>query len=115
MTFLHLLADSASTPTTGPSGGPPGWTQFVPIILIIGVFYLFLWRSKRGEEKKRTDMLGQLKRGDRVQTIGGIIGNVVEVRDSEVVVKVDETSNTKIRFLRSAIHRVLREEKADSK
>ncbi len=111
MTLVHLLA---AAPTT-TSSGPPGWTQFIPIILIILVFYLFLWRGKRGDEKKRTDMLSQLKRGDRVQTIGGIIGNVVEVRDSEVLVKVDETSNTKMRFTRSAIHRVLGEEKAEKK
>jgi preprotein translocase subunit YajC len=113
MTFLHLLAQNPP-PATAPSG-PPGWTQFVPIVLILGVFYIFMWRNKRGDEKKRTDMLGQLKRGDRIQTIGGIIGNVVEVRDGEVVVKVDETSNTKIRFSRSAIHRVLGEEKPDAK
>jgi preprotein translocase subunit YajC len=116
MNLLHVLAQNPPpvAPATAPSG-PPAWTQFVPIILIIGVFYIFLWRSKRGEAKKRTDMLGQLKRGDRIQTIGGIIGNVVEVRDEDVLVKVDETSNTKIRFSRSAIHRVLGEEKADAK
>jgi preprotein translocase subunit YajC len=111
LTLVHLLA---AAPTTTPSG-PPAWLQFVPIILIILVFYLFLWRGKRGDEKKRTNMLSQLKRGDRVQTIGGIIGNIVEVRDSEVLLKVDETSNTKMRFTRSAIHRVLGEEKAEKK
>ena len=112
MGFLYILAQ---TPPPTTQSGPPAWTNFVPIILIVVVFYLFMWRSKRGEEKKRTDMISQLKRGDRVQTIGGIIGNVVEVRDSEVLLKVDETSNTKIRFTRSAIHRVLEEEKAESK
>jgi preprotein translocase subunit YajC len=60
-------------------------------------------------------MLSQLKRGDRVQTIGGILGTVVEARESEVVLKVDESANTKIRFSRSAIHRVLDEETAEEK
>jgi preprotein translocase subunit YajC len=40
------------------------------------------------------------------------LGTVVEAREDEVVLKVDETSNTKIKFTRSAIHRVLEEEKA---
>ena len=56
-----------------------------------------------------------LKRGDRVQTIGGILGTVVETRDGEVLLKVDEGNNTKIRFSRNAIHRVLEEEKAEVK
>jgi preprotein translocase subunit YajC len=42
-----------------------------------------------------------------VQTIGGVIGTIVEVKDAEVVVKIDETTNTKIRFARSAIQQVL--------
>ena len=73
---------------------------------------IFVFRSKRTQDKKRTDMLSALKRGDRVQTIGGILGTVVEARDADVLLKVDESSNTKIRFSRSAIHRVLEEEKA---
>jgi preprotein translocase subunit YajC len=48
-----------------------------------------------------------------VQTIGGIIGTVVESRENEVVLKVDETSNTKIKFSRNAIHRVLTDEKPE--
>ena len=118
MNPLHVIAQAgAPTPAPGPTTtpAPPWWAnQFIPIILIIVVFYLFLWRTKRKEDTKRKDMLGQLKKGDRVQTIGGILGTVVEVRDSEVLLKVDETSNTKIRFSRSAIHRVLAEEEKKS-
>ena len=55
-------------------------------------------------------MLDNMKRGDRIQTIGGILGTVVEVREGEVVVKVDESNNTKIKFSRSAIQRVVTEE-----
>ena len=65
---------------------------------------------KRKQERQRKDMLSNLKRGDRVQTIGGILGTVIDVRDSEVVLKVDESTNTKMRFARSAIHRVLEDD-----
>jgi preprotein translocase subunit YajC len=118
LTPLHFIAQPSTPSAPGPATQPvqqPWWTQpFIPIILIIAIFYVFLWRSKRTEDRKRTDMLGQLKRGDRVQTIGGILGNVVDVKDSEVTLKVDETSNTKIRFSRSAIHRVLAEDEKKS-
>ena len=120
MTLMHLVAQT-TTFTTAPSGAtaapttapvqPPFWANpiFLPLILM-GVFLFFSTRSKRSQEKKVQDMLGTLKRGDRVQTIGGIIGTVVEARETEVLLKVDETNNTKIRFSRKAIHRVLDED-----
>jgi preprotein translocase subunit YajC len=71
-----------------------------------------MFRSKRNEDQKKKDLLSSIKRGDRVQTIGGILGTVVEVEDSRVRLKVDESSNTKIWFSRNALFRVLGEEKA---
>jgi preprotein translocase subunit YajC len=85
-------------------------------LLIIGlaVLYFFVFRTKKTQDKSRKEMLNSLKRGDKVQTIGGIIGTVLEARDTEVLLKVDEGSNTKMRFTRSAVHRVL-EEQAEAK
>lgn len=85
------------------------------LLLMLGLFYFFVMGGKRKEERKRQDMLGSLKKGDRVQTIGGIIGSVIDARDQDVLLKVDETNNTKIKFTRSAIHRVLDEEKSETK
>lgn len=96
--------------STAQPTSPPGWTQFIPLILIVVIFYFFVIRSKRTQDKKRNEMLNQLKKGDRIQTIGGVLGTVVEAREDDVLVKVDESSNTKIRFARSAIHRVVNEE-----
>jgi preprotein translocase subunit YajC len=89
----------------------PWWADsfFIPLLLGILILYVFVFRSKRTQDKKRQEMLTLLKKGERVQTIGGILGTVIEVRDNEVLLKVDESSNTKIRFARSAIHRVLEE------
>jgi preprotein translocase subunit YajC len=108
-------APAGAAPATGGSAAP-GWFQLLqgplfPLMVGVLILYLFVFRSKRQTDKKRADLLSGLKRGDRVQTIGGILGTVVEARDSEVVLKVDESSNTKIRFSRSAIHRVVEEEK----
>ena len=129
MHFVHLVSFLAQT--TGPSitSAPPsattqpvpGWAQLVqnpmfPILILLGIFIFISTRSKNSQEKQRKQMLEQLKKGDKVQTIGGILGTVIEARDNEVVVKVDETTNAKMRFTRNAIHRVIVEdEKAESK
>lgn len=103
-----LLAQSTTAPaTSGSSGpGPIFGSQFFPLILGIIVLYFFVFRSKRNQDKKRQDELARLKPGQRVQTIGGILGVITQVSDREITVKVDETNNVKIKFARNAIHRV---------
>jgi preprotein translocase subunit YajC len=97
---------------------PPGFDLLRNPILPIGVglllIMMFSGKGKRTEEKKRLEMLKQLKRGDRIQTIGGILGAVVRVEENRVEVKVDESSNTKMWFARSAILKVVDAEKEKS-
>jgi preprotein translocase subunit YajC len=81
--------------------------QVVPIVLMVAVFLLIVNRSKKKETQSREQMLSKLKKGDEVQTIGGILGKVMDAREDRVLVKVDENSNTKIWFSRTAIHRVV--------
>jgi preprotein translocase subunit YajC len=112
---------AGATSTTQPADVPPfakfmrDANTFLPLILALVVFVWFMSRAKKKEAQKKQDLLKQLTRGTRVQTIGGIIATVVEAKDNEVVLKVDETTNTKMRFSRNAIHRVLGDEKADTK
>jgi preprotein translocase subunit YajC len=119
--LLHVLAQATTNPTTtSPAGAatqattpPPWWASpFVLPMILLALFLFLSSRSKKTQERKTQDMLNAIKRGDKVQTIGGILGTVVEARDTEVLVKVDETNNTKIRFSRKAIHRVLEDESA---
>lgn len=117
LSIPHLLADAAATqPVPVPV---PFWAnpQNMFLILIFGMLIFFVWsssRSKRQEQKKRDDMLKNMKRGDRVMTAGGILGSLVEVRDSEVLLKVDESTNTKIKFTRDAIKRVVTDDEGSS-
>ena len=107
-----------TTDPTGTTAGRPQSTGnslvlFLPLILIM-VFLLWTSSSaQRKEKKKRDAMLGALKRHDRVQTIGGVIGSVVEIKDSEVVLKVDETNNVKMRFSKTAVQQVLDSREAE--
>ena len=113
---MTVLAQT--TPPAGPTTTPaPGWADALRspmtlMILMVAVMYIFIFRSKKNQDKDRKKMLEQLSKGDRIQTIGGILGTVIEAREADVLVKVDESNNTKIRFSRSAIHRVLEDGKA---
>jgi preprotein translocase subunit YajC len=109
-----LAQGQPAQPAPSGGGGLEGFFSnpiylFIPLII---VWFFLLSGGKRKEERKRKELLSQIKRGERVQTIGGIIGKVVDTEDTKILVKVDESSNTKIWFSRDAIFKVLGEEKA---
>lgn len=87
--------------------------QFLPLILIFVVMYLFLMRGPRKQQQKHKQMVQSLNKNDRVRTIGGILGTVVDVKGDEVTLKIDESSNTKIRVSTSAIGKNLSQEGKD--
>ena len=100
--------EPTSQPAKGKGKGLLGgqWQFF---LIIGGVFLLMMIMSGRGrkkQESKRRQMLEELKKGDKVTSIGGICGTVIEVRDDEIIVKTDETNNTRMRFARWAIRGV---------
>jgi preprotein translocase subunit YajC len=94
----------------GQQGGGGGSAMWIGLILMLVVFYGIMLSSGRKEKKQRQEMLANIKKNDRVMTIGGIIGSVVSANDTEVTLKVDESANVKITFIRSAIQRVLRDD-----
>lgn len=96
--MIHILAQ------TGGSG------FFLALILAMAVYMLIMASYSRKEKKQYAEMLSNLKKNDRVMTIGGIVGSVVSTTPEEVVVKVDESANVKVTFVRSAIKKVLSEE-----
>lgn len=98
------------TPVQQPASGSPGsgLGLLLPFVAVMILMLVITSLTGRKEKKKRAEMMSTLARMDRVQTIGGIIGTVVEVEDAEVVLRVDETSNTRIRFSKSAISNVLK-------
>lgn len=77
--------------------------MLVPIGGMLLIFYFILWRPQAKERRLREEMLQALKTGDRVLTTSGIIGVISSLKDTEVVLKVDEKNNFKIRMSRQAI------------
>jgi len=80
-----------------------GYQQFIFIGLMLVMMYLILFRGPRKKQQQHKQMMQALTKNDRVQTIGGIIGTVVDIKDDEVTLKIDESNNTKVKILRSAI------------
>ncbi|MEM1110129.1 MAG: preprotein translocase subunit YajC [Planctomycetota bacterium] len=97
--------DGATGPAPSPLSG-----LFLPLILIIGLLFIFTMGSGRKEKKRRAELMANLAKGAKVQTVGGVLGKVIEVRDDEVVVKVDESTNTSLRFAKSAISSVIKDD-----
>ena len=96
----------------GDGGQAPmgGWVSMLTIWVPIGfLFYFLLIRPQRREQAKRQAMLSAVKKNDRVITTGGIYGVVTNVHREadEVTIKVDETTNTKLRLTLGSISRVL--------
>jgi preprotein translocase subunit YajC len=102
----------------GGGGGFLGGFDPLVMMLVIGVLFYFL--MIRPERRKRQDtdrMLESLKKNDRVVTIGGIHGVVVNVAkgSEDVTIRVDDNNNTRLRILRSAVSRVVGTEDGEDK
>lgn len=75
--------------------------QFLPMLLIIVVFYFFMIRPQMKKAKDHKKYVEELKKGDKVITTSGIHGKVVDLNDTTFLVEVE--SGTKIRFEKSSI------------
>jgi preprotein translocase subunit YajC len=82
-----------------------GLMNFLPFILILVVMYFFVFRPQSKRAKEHRDMLGALKRGDKVIVAGGIFGNIVRVSDQEVILEVSK--GVEVTAVKSSISQVL--------
>lgn len=98
----QLLSVLLFAPPQGQGEGSGGgiWS-FLPLILIILVFYLFFIRPQMRKNKDQKKFRESLKKGDRVVTIGGIHGKILEV--SETTVVLDVGNQVKMIFEKSAV------------
>ncbi len=103
----------------GAAGGAAGGgdtfmllQSMLPFVAIFILFYFLLIRPQRKEQSRRQTMLAAIKKNDRVLTVGGIYGVVTNVHREadEVTIKVDETTNTKLRMTLSSVSRVMGDE-----
>ncbi|MDR2796029.1 MAG: preprotein translocase subunit YajC [Spirochaetaceae bacterium] len=98
---LPLLFGAPQGAGAQPASGMEQIISFAPFILIIAIFYFLIIRPQNKKQKETQKMLSDLKKGDKVVTIGGVHGTIASIKDSSIVVKVDD--NVKIEFSRSAV------------
>jgi len=97
---MHYLAQ-----TTDAAAGGGMLMTLIPFILMFAIFYFLLIRPQQKRQKARNAMLASIKKGDKVTTIGGLHGKVVELTDDTVVLLVNDA--TKLTFNRSAIDNIV--------
>lgn len=76
-------------------------STILPFIIMLGVFYLFLLRPQQAQQKKRREMLSELRRGDKVVTVGGIHGEITAIRDDVITLRIAD--GIEIKMNRSGI------------
>lgn len=82
-----------------------GLGQFLPIIVMVAIFYFLLIRPQQKRTKQRNAMLAALKKGDKIVTIGGVHGTIQEISDDTVTLRI--AHNVNVTFDRSAINNVV--------
>ena len=102
---MYYYLEAAATNAAAASGKVNAITTLVMLAAMIAVFYFFMYRPQKKQEKESTDMRNNLKVGDEVTTIGGVIGKIVSIKDETVTIETSNERN-KIRILRSAVRNV---------
>jgi preprotein translocase subunit YajC len=109
---LPVLFAQAQNAPAGGAGGNLGLGSYMFLIqvgVVVALFYMIMLRPQQRQEKKRKEMLAQLKKNDRVLTSAGIYGTVVSIEDGQerVVLRVDDDRGTRIAFTRASVVMVL--------
>ena len=116
--FAALLAAAEGAPA--PQQGDEFWRALIsmaPMLIGLGVFYyLLIVMPMKKDQKQRQDMLGNVKKNDRVLTTSGIYGIVTNVQkeQNEITIRVDEATNAKLRLTLNSIARILGNESPES-
>jgi len=78
----------------GEGGG--GFSAFIPLILMFVIFYFLLIRPQQKKSKALREMIGNLKKGDRIVTSGGIHGRITGLSDATLTVEISEKVRVKV-------------------
>ena len=99
MTLISLLQ---AAPAAGQAQGSQ-WSFWIMIIALFAIMWLFMIRPQRKQQKEAENFRNSLRKGDKVVTIGGIYGEIVEVNETTALIKVD--GETKLRVSKNALQK----------
>ena len=89
--MVHFLESAGA----GTAAGPDMMSTIVMLVAMLGIFYFMLIRPENKRKKEAEQMRSSLKTGDKITTIGGIMGTVVSIKDDKFVI---ETSADQVRI-----------------
>jgi preprotein translocase subunit YajC len=103
---MILAQATPAAPAAAPAAAPQqsGFGMFVPMLLILGIFYFLMIRPQQRKEKERRKMIEELRAGAKVIFAGGIIGTIVEA--TEKTFRIETASGTEMEVLRSCVQGV---------
>jgi preprotein translocase subunit YajC len=106
ITSTALLFLAQGSPQATPPGADPLGLMW-PLLFVMVFFYFFLYRPQKREADEKRKLMESLKKNDKVLTSAGIYGTIVNLKEDEVTLRVDDQNKVKVRFARSAIARVV--------
>jgi preprotein translocase subunit YajC len=83
------------------AAGSPAVQQLVMIVMVVIVFYFFMIRPQMKKAKQEREFKDSIKKGDKVVTIGGVHGKIIEVNDKTFLLEIDQ--NVKVKIEKSAV------------
>src|SRR5579862_3802253 len=100
MTLFAILMQSSSNPILG----------FLPLLAIVGIFYLLVFVPMQRQKKQQQQMLKDLQNGQIVLTTGGIVGTIVSINNDDTLILRVKPDNLKLQVARSAVSGLVKEE-----
>lgn len=92
--MLQFLADAAGTGENATNAGSGMITTIIMLVIMVAIFYFMMIRPENKRKKEAEQMRSELKVGDKITTIGGVVGRVVDIKEDKFVI---ETSADQVR------------------
>ena len=101
---MYPFVSVAYAQSAGEAASQSPFFQFIPLVLILGVFWFLIIRPQQKKQKERVSMVDSLRKGDKVITNGGIFGTIVKVGDDRITLEI--ASKVQIQIERQQVARM---------
>src|ERR1700693_4734875 len=109
---MALFSSTENLSLMAQIGGAGGLMAFLPLIIIMGIFYVLLILPAQRRQKKTQEIINSLKNGDKVVTSGGLLGTIVGLEGDSIQLRIAD--QVKVKVLRSAVSGLQPDSKEES-
>ena len=101
---MYPFVSVAYAQSAGEAASQSPFFQFIPLVLILGVFWFLIIRPQQKKQKEHVSMVDSLRKGDKVITNGGIFGTIIKVGDDRITLEI--ASKVQIQIERQQVARM---------